>query len=204
LQNQKQTIRAVAPGDRPGAIIVVSAPSGAGKTTILDFLRQQVDGLVYSISTTTRPPRPHEVDGVHYFFVNVDEFKQKIEQNCFAEWQLVHGNYYGTPRAFIDQTISSGLHIIMDIDVYGKKKFDTVYPSAVGILILPPSMEILEKRLRARATDPDDVIRVRLANAAAEIEFAEKHGKYEYSVINDDLAKAQATMLSIIHSILRR
>lgn len=183
-----------------GKVFVFSAPSGAGKTTLLNFLRTAVPGLVYSISATTRKPRDGEVDGVHYFFLTEQQFKSKIEKNEFAEWALVHGNYYGTPKSFIDETISVGLHIIMDIDVFGKKTFDKSYPDAVGILILPPSMELLEKRLRGRGSDDEETVRTRLKNAMTEIDFARDQGKYEFTIINDDLEKAKSETERVIRS----
>ncbi|NLE02932.1 MAG: guanylate kinase [Fibrobacter sp.] len=185
-----------------GKIFVFSAPSGAGKTTILNYLKMSIDGIVYSISATTRKPRPGEVDGVHYFFLSETEFKKKIEQQAFAEWALVHGNYYGTPRSFIDDTIEKGLHIIMDIDVFGKKKFDLVYPDAIGILILPPSMDILEKRLRGRSSDDEETIKLRLKNASVEMDFAVAEGKYEYTIINDDLEKAKAEVVDVVKTVV--
>lgn len=177
-----------------------SAPSGAGKTTLLNYLRTAVPGLVYSISATTRRPRDGEVDGVHYFFLSEQEFKSKIEKNEFAEWALVHGNYYGTPKSFIDETVAGGVHIIMDIDVFGKKTFDKSYPDAIGILILPPSMELLEKRLRGRGSDDEETVRTRLKNAMTEIEFARDKGKYKFTIINDDLDKAKSETEQIIRS----
>ena len=135
------------PGIQKGKIIIFSAASGAGKTTILDHLRQIMPDLVYSISATTRPPRDHEQDGIHYFFLSEDDFKKKIDNDEFAEWEIVHDNYYGTPKSFINETINAGRHIVMDVDVYGKVKFDKVYPDAIGIFIKPPSLEELEKRV---------------------------------------------------------
>jgi guanylate kinase len=181
-----------------GKIFVFSAPSGAGKTTILNYLRDTIPNLVYSISATTRKPRDGEVHGVHYFFYSVDEFKARIENDEFAEWALVHGNYYGTPKSFIDATIAQGLHIVMDIDVFGKKNFDKAYPDSIGILILPPSMEILEKRLRGRGSDDEATIRKRLTNAITEMNFAKAEGKYEYTVINNNLRIAETETASII------
>jgi guanylate kinase len=187
-------------GNKPGKIFVFSAASGAGKTTLLDYLRQTVPDLVYSISATTRSPRPGESDGVHYFFLNETDFKKRAGAGEFAEWAVVHGHYYGTPRSFIDHVVGAGKHIIMDIDVAGKKKFDVVYPEAVGILLLPPSLEVLRRRLETRGTDSKEDIALRLANAVAEIDFAEKHGKYEYTVINDDLDKAKSEVAAIVRN----
>ena len=134
-----------------GKIFVFSAPSGGGKTTIINYVLAAVPDAVYSISATTRPPRPGEVNGTHYFFMNEEEFKQRIAKDEFAEWACVHGCYYGTPRRFIDATVADGRHILMDIDVAGKKQFDRFYPEAIGILVLPPSREELEHRLLRRA-----------------------------------------------------
>ncbi len=158
--------------------------------------------MIYSISVTTRPPRRGERDGVHYFFVSREEFERKIAAQEFAEWALVHEHYYGTPKSFIDATITAGKHIIMDIDVVGKIKFDAVYPQAVGIFVLPPSLDVLAKRLRNRQTDDDETIRLRLENAKKEISFARSKGKYEYFIINDDLEKAKNEVVSIIRSVI--
>jgi guanylate kinase len=183
---------------KKGKIFVFSAASGAGKTTLLNYLQSAVPDLVYSISATTRDPRPHEKNGVHYFFMGEAEFKRRIQNNEFAEWAVVHNNYYGTPKQFIDEVVASGKSIIMDIDVFGKKKFDQTYPDAVGILVLPPSLDVLRHRLEHRKTDNREVIELRIANAAKEIAFAHEQGKYEYEIINDDLEKAKAEVIAIV------
>ena len=170
---------------------------------MLNHLKNTIPGLVYSVSATTRSPRRGEVDGKHYFFLTADEFTSKIERNEFAEWAVVHGNYYGTPRSFIDTAIARGEHVIMDIDVIGKKKFDALYPEAIGILVLPPSIEELEKRLRSRGSDDERTIRTRLLNARKEMEFAGTEGKYEYTIINDDLEKAKKETETLIRSLIR-
>jgi guanylate kinase len=185
-----------------GRIFVFSAPSGAGKSTILSYLEGAVPNLVYSISATTRKPRAGEEDGVHYFFITKEEFEAKAAKGEFAEWEQVHGNYYGTPRAFIDSVVASGRHIIMDIDVFGKKKFDLAYPEAVGILIVPPTMEELEARLWARGTDDEAAIKLRLENARTEMAFARSDGKYEYEIVNDDLKTAEAETAALIRTII--
>jgi len=189
--------------ERRGKIFVVSAPSGAGKNTLINFLIEDVEGLVYSISATTRQPRPGEVDGTHYFFMAKEEFESKAANGEFAEWQQVHGNCYGTPRSFIESVVSSGRHIIMDIDVFGKKKFDAAYPEAVGILIVPPSMEKLGERLRARATDNEETVRLRLKNAETEMAFARAEGKYEHEIVNDDLETARAEAARLVRTIIK-
>jgi len=191
-------------GDRKierGKILVFSAPSGAGKNTLIDHLMEDVPGLVYSISATTRAPRPGEEHGTHYFFLDKDEFEAKVVDGDFAEWELVHGNYYGTPRAFIESVVESGRHIVMDIDVFGKVKFDRSYPEAVGILIVPPSMKKLEERLRARGTEDEATISLRLDNAKAEMDFARAQGKYEHEIINDDLNTAKLAVAGLVRDI---
>ena len=188
--------------NRVGKILVFSAASGAGKTTLLTYLIETIPGLVYSISATTRKPRSGEINGKHYFFLSKEEFESKIANNEFAEWEQVHGNYYGTPRSFIESVVSSGNNIVMDIDVFGKKKFDTVFPEAVGILITLPSMEELEKRLRARNTDDEATILLRLQNAKTEIEFALSEGKYEHVIVNDNLEDAKIKISELIRTII--
>jgi guanylate kinase len=185
-----------------GCLIVFSAPSGAGKTTLLDYLRFCIPSLVYSISATTRQPRIGERHGEHYFFITENEFRKKIDEGGFAEWQMVHGYYYGTPRSFIDQTIARGDNVVMDIDVFGKKKFDTLYPQAIGILILPPGLEELEKRLRSRNTESEEAIERRMTNASIEMNFALCEGKYEHRIINDDLERAKRETLEIVQKII--
>ncbi|MFP4679157.1 MAG: guanylate kinase [Chitinispirillaceae bacterium] len=185
-----------------GKILVFSAPSGAGKTTLLDSLIKIVPNLVYSISATTRKPRPGEKHGKHYFFLDKEDFERRICNNEFAEWETVHGNYYGTPKSFIDSVVAEGQHVIMDIDVFGKKKFDQNYPDAIGILILPPSEEELERRLRSRNTDDEETIRLRLQNARKELVFAREQGKYEYEIINDDLETAKDKLVQLVTTII--
>lgn len=165
-------------------------------------LKQNVPQLVYSISATTRKPRAGEVHGIHYFFYSVEEFKEKIEAGAFAEWATVHGNYYGTPRSFIDATIRCGSHIIMDIDVQGKLQLDKVYPEAIGILILPPSMEELENRLRKRGSEDDATLSLRLKNALTEIDTAKSVGKYEHVIINDDFSRAASEIESVVRGYI--
>ena len=154
--------------------------------------------MVYSISATTRAPREGEVDGTHYFFKSRDEFKRMIENNELVEWNEVHGNFYGTPKSFVEKMLSEGKRVLFDLDVFGKVNFDKVYPEAIGILILPPSLEILEQRLRNRHTDSDEVISLRLHNARKEIEFAKQHGKYEYKIVNDNLDDAVNQLRKIL------
>lgn len=180
------------------ALFVISAPSGAGKTTLKDLVIREFPDMVYSISATTRKPREGEIDGVHYFFKTREEFQRMITENALVEWNEVHGNFYGTPKSFVEKTLSEGKRVLFDLDVFGKVNFDKVYPEAVGILILPPSITVLEERLRHRATDSEEVIELRLANAQKEIAFAKERGKYEYTIVNDDLEKAAGQLRKIL------
>ena len=130
----------------------MSAASGAGKTTLKDKVIGDFPDIVYSISATTRKPREGEVDGVHYFFKTKEAFEKLIQENGLIEWNEVHGNYYGTPKFFVEDMLKQGKRVLFDLDVFGKVNFDKVYPEATGILILPPSEEELERRLRSRGT----------------------------------------------------
>ena len=179
-------------------LFVMSAASGAGKTTLKDKVIHKFPDIRYSISATTRSPRPGEVNGVHYFFKTKDEFLKMIQEDALVEWNEVHGNYYGTPKSFVEETLAKGERVLFDIDVFGKVNFDKVYPEATGILILPPSSEELERRLRARASDSEEVIRLRLENAKKEIEFAQTNGKYEHVIVNDDLETAALELERIL------
>ena len=179
-------------------LFVMSAASGAGKTTLKDKVIGEFPDIVYSISATTRKPREGEVNGVHYFFKTKEEFEQMIKDDALVEYNLVHGNYYGTPKSFVEDMLRQGKRVLFDIDVFGKVNFDKVYPDATGILILPPSEEELERRLRGRGTDSEEVIRLRLENAKKEMEFAKTKGKYEHIIVNDDLEKAANELRAIL------
>ena len=179
-------------------LFVMSAASGAGKTTLKDLVIKDFPDIKYSISATTRKPREGEIDGVHYFFKTKEEFEKLIKEDGLIEWNEVHGNYYGTPKSFVEQTLAEGNRVLFDLDVFGKVNFDKVYPDATGILILPPSEEELEKRLRGRGTDSEEVIQLRLHNAKKEMEFAKTKGKYEYVIINDDLQRAANELREIL------
>ncbi len=177
-----------------GRILVVSAPSGAGKSTLCMKTLEKFSDISYSVSHTTRAPRGNEKHGVEYFFISVEEFKKRIDENLWAEWAEVHGNYYGTSFDFIEENVSNGKHLLLEIDVQGAKQIKKVFPEAVMIFIMPPSIDILEQRLRKRGTDSDDVILKRLANAAGEMD---QKSFYEHVIVNDDLAKAEYEMIDI-------
>ncbi|OGJ89847.1 MAG: guanylate kinase [Candidatus Raymondbacteria bacterium RifOxyC12_full_50_8] len=180
------------------SIFVISAPSGAGKSSLIRRIMQRFPGMVFSVSVTTRKPRPREQEGREYFFKTREVFEAMLRRNELAEWQEVHGNYYGTPKRFITDALAQGRDVIMDIDVYGKKKFDVAFPEAVGIFINAPSIAELEARLRRRNTDSDEAIATRLKNAIAEIDVARTQGKYEHTVINDSLERATDELAAII------
>ncbi len=182
-----------------GKPFVISAPSGAGKSSLIEgLLANFPEHLVYSISATTRKPRNGENDGVHYYFKTPEEFKTMIAAGELAEHNEVHGNFYGTPRGPLDALLNLGMSVVLDLDVYGKVNFDKVYPDSIGILIVPPSAEELERRLRKRGTDSEETIELRLRNARDELAFAEEKGKYEYTVVNDDFDLALAEIIGIV------
>jgi len=181
-------------------LFVISAPSGAGKTTLINRVRKTFPDLAYSISATTRSPRAGEVNGREYFFKSVEEFKSMIAQNELAEWQEIYGRYYGTPRAFLDNCLLRGQSVILDLDVYGKTKFDLVYPDAYGIFITVPSIQVLYKRLSERKTDAPEEIQKRVSVAEKEIAYAQTHGKYEFTLYNEDLEQATGELLQTIRT----
>jgi guanylate kinase len=178
-----------------GRLFVISAPSGAGKTTLVRILNEELERAVYSVSVTSRQPRPGEVDGKDYVFVNEDEFMRMVEENKLLEWANVHGNYYGTSRGFVEDNIEKGKYIILDIDVQGGMQIKEKFPDAVLIFVMPPSMEELGKRLNGRNQDSQEEIKKRLNNAYAEMEYAPK---YDYQVINEELKDALDKIKSII------
>jgi guanylate kinase len=181
-----------------GKLLVFSAASGAGKTTLINRVMPNFPNVVYSVSATTRKPRPGEIDGEHYFFKTEEEFKKMIEQNELVEWNQVHDNYYGTPKFFVEQKLREGKDVAFDLDVFGKSNFDRVYPQAIGILILPPSMDELERRLRIRGTETEESLKLRMENARKENEFATTQGKYQHIIYNDDLEVAVAELKGIM------
>ncbi len=178
---------------------VLSAPSGAGKNSLINALMARFPGrFAYSISATTRAPRAGEEDGVHYFFKSPEEFRRMIDAGELAEWNEVHGNFYGTPRGPVDALLAAGTPVILDLDVYGKVNFDKAYPQAVGVLIVPPNLDILEQRLRGRGTDSEETIRLRLKNAVDELAFAKEKGNYAFTVVNDDFDQAVEELAGIL------
>jgi len=178
-----------------GTLFVVSAPSGAGKTTLINAIRPLFPNLLYSVSYTTRPPREGEVEGASYYFVRTDQFERMIRSDEFLEWKKVHGNYYGTPRGPVTQALAAGRKMILDIDVQGAMDVFSRVPGAIGIFITVSDLNVLEERLRKRGTDSEEAIRLRIANAAREMEAADK---FDYTVTNDDLGQAVKDLTRII------
>lgn len=179
-------------------VVVISGPSGAGKSSFVKALLSGNGGdLVYSVSATTRPKRAHEVEGKDYFFLTRDEFQRRVEGGDFVEHAQVHGEMYGTLRSQIERVFESGRNVLLDVDVQGGKSVRRVYPDAVLIFVLPPSLEDLEERLRARGTDSEDRIQVRLENAEREMK---EMRAYDYAVVNDDLETAARKVLAIVEA----
>lgn len=178
-----------------GTLFVLSAPSGAGKSTICSQLFNLVPTLVFSVSSTTRSPRVGERPGIDYHFVSIAEFERKIEAGLWAEWARVHDNYYGTSAEFLDAALAKRHTVLLDIDVQGAQQIRKRYPDCVTVFIMPPSMEVLQARLEARQTDDAATIAKRLANARAEID---QRDLYHHIIVNDDLQTAVAEMVALI------
>lgn len=174
--------------------IVVSGPSGVGKTTLVDGLMGKLPMLQRSISTTTRAPRPGEVGGQSYFFVGEEEF-ENLKRGKLIEWAVVHGHFYGTSRDFVERTLERGFDVVLSIDVQGGRLVKKTFPDAVMVFILPPSFEVLERRITRRATDLDEDIKTRMANARQELRALPE---YEYVVVNDELEEAVAALRAIV------
>ena len=178
-----------------GKLFVISGPSGVGKSTILKELLQRQENIYFSVSATTRQPRPGEVDGVHYHFRTQEVFRQLIEEEALLEWAEYVGNYYGTPAKYVDEAIEQGRNVILDIEVQGAGKVAEKRPDAIRIFIAPPSWQELERRLTERGTDAPDKISGRLKRAREEFESAEK---YDYVVINDTVEHAVGELEAIM------
>ncbi|HEV3467749.1 MAG TPA: guanylate kinase [Pyrinomonadaceae bacterium] len=185
-----------APGYQ-GLLFVISSPSGGGKGTLIRRVLGRVPGLSYSVSWTTRAPRPGERDGVNYHFVTPEEFARMREAGGFLEWAVVHGNFYGTARSVVAQELSEGHDIILEIDVQGAETVRAALPGVVGVFILPPSLSVLRARLSARMTERPEELALRLRNARGEVE---QYRHFDYLVLNDEVERAAAQLASIVYA----
>lgn len=178
-----------------GILIVLSGPSGVGKGTVCTVLRSRIRDLVYSISATTREARDKEVDGVNYFFKTRDQFERMIEQNDLLEWAEYVGNYYGTPRKFVEDTLAEGKDVILEIEVQGAMKVKQQFDEGVFIFLLPPSLYELQQRIKSRGTESAETIGHRLKVASDEMQLLKE---YDYAVVNDDVDAACSRIESIL------
>lgn len=178
-----------------GLLIVVSGPAGCGKGTVLRQLFESREGLFYSVSATTRSPRPGEEDGVHYFFLTKQEFERRIALDDMLEYAAYCENYYGTPRSAVEQRRGEGNDVILEIEVQGAMKVREKVPDAILVFIMPPSLAVLEKRLRGRGTESEEVVLKRMERAKAEISLAPQ---YDYIVVNGELQKAVDDLSAIL------
>jgi len=181
--------------------VILSSPSGGGKTTIARELLRRRKDLGYSVSCTTRTPRPGEVEGKDYYFLSRAEFERRRDRGEFAESAQVHGNMYGTLRSEVERVLGSGRHVIMDIDVQGAQQFCRVFPMSVTVFVLPPSADVLLERLHHRQTESNDELVWRLQSALQELQAVDL---YQYVVVNDDLEKAVYNVLAIVDAEVSR
>lgn len=178
-----------------GQLIIITSPSGGGKGTLIAELMTLGDRLGYSVSYTTRPKRPGEIDGKDYSFISIEEFERRIGNGEFIEFAKVHGNYYGTSRPRVEAMIAEGVDVILEIDVQGAANVMKAVPGAVSIFILPPSFETLAKRLSSRNTEGPEQLKLRLTNAFDEVA---RYHEFEYVVINDNVSDAVRRLESIV------
>lgn len=183
-----------------GKLIVIVAPSGTGKSTMIKRLKEDFPSINESVSFTTRPMRPGEVDGKSYFFINLEEFLKMKERNEFLEWAEVHGNFYGTSKRFVEDSLTNGKHLLFDLDVQGTDSLKTYFGDEANVIFIsPPSVEELEKRLRNRGTENTQVINLRLTNARKELL---RKNDYDFLIYNDDIENAYKKLTEITKQIL--
>ncbi len=183
---------------RRGNLFVISGPSGAGKGTLVSRLMEAVPDARLSISATTRKPREGEVDGVHYHFITRDEFMELVDEDGFLEWAEFAGNCYGTPRSFVEQSMAKGAQVILEIEVQGAFQVREKMPDAHLVFIEPPSLEVLEERLRGRGTEDEEAVQRRLATARVELS---RKMEYDIRLVNDDLERAVDELISIVNTL---
>lgn len=181
----------------PPLTVVLAAPSGAGKTTLARLLVQRNPEITFSISATTRPPRPREQDGHDYHFIDDATFDRMIERDELAEWAVVHGRRYGTPRREVTSAVERGRTVLLDIDIQGARQVRRIFPDALLIFVLPPSAAELDRRLTGRASEDPDERRRRLVNARREVEAVTE---FDFVVVNDNLDQALARIEAIVHA----
>jgi guanylate kinase len=180
-----------------GQLYIIAAPSGAGKTSLVSALLQAVQGIQVSISHTTRPQRPNEVDGVNYFFIDEDTFSAMRNRGDFLESATVFHYHYGTSKQWVLETLSKGIDVILEIDWQGAQSIRELISDTIGIFIMPPSMDILEARLRGRQSDSPEVIAERLAEAEAEMSH---YPEFDYLIVNDDFEEALVSLMAIVRA----
>ncbi|MFH1288251.1 MAG: guanylate kinase [bacterium] len=180
-----------------GMIIIISAPSGAGKTTLVELLKEDFPDMYCSVSCTTRSARKGESDGKDYIFISEEKFNKTVENNEFAEWAEVHGNLYGTPKNTLEENLARGRDVLLDIDVQGAEKIRKLYPDGLFIFIMPPSIDTLRDRLLSRQTENPVSLEKRLKDAEKEMEY---YSRYNYTVVNEDLKKAGRELKNIIET----
>ncbi len=186
----------------PGKLIVIVAPSGTGKSTMIKRLKIDFPSIVESVSYTTRPIRKGEVDGVSYFFINKDAFLTMKENNEFLEWAEVHGNFYGTSKKFVEESLAQGKNLLFDLDVQGTDSMKSYFKKLANVIfIAPPSVDELEKRLRFRGTENTEIINLRLMNAQKELL---RKNDFDFLIYNDDIEKAYKRLCEITKEILGR
>jgi guanylate kinase len=181
-----------------GNLFVISAPSGAGKSTIIKALRERIKGLGYSISHTSRKPRDNENDGIDYHFIQKETFRRMIDAGAFVEWAKVYDDLYGTSFSSLEEQTANGVDVLLDLDTQGAKKIGKQFKNSVLIYVLPPSLEVLEKRLMTRRTDDETVIKSRMKKTSSEIKQCVW---YDYIIVNDELEKAITEAQAIILSV---
>lgn len=186
---------------RIGKIIVVAAPSGAGKTTIVRNILTEFPEIIFSISATTRKKRESEVDGVDYFFITEEEFLKKIEQNEFIEWEKFYDYFYGTYKKFVDANINLGKNILLEIDVKGALAIKKIYPEAKLVYIAPPGKEELIDRLKKRQTETDDDLQKRIERIELELSMKDK---FDYILVNNDLNNAISEMKILMNNLINK
>ena len=182
-------------GPKKGQVFVITAPSGTGKTTIINIVRKNIGGIGYCVSHTTRKPREGEVNGLHYYFVDRAEFERMIKAHEFVEWALVYDHLYGTSISSINSGLSSAKDLLMDLDIQGTNEIKRRFPESRSIFILPPSIQILKERLKRRPTDKEIDIDLRMKKAVGEIQGCQD---YDFIVLNDDLNQAAREIEAII------